>query len=149
MVDLTLVFTGVSTVMVLFGVIVGMQNGRNISTASSTPARPELDHFRREGGRGTCDNRRPDRDHAWGEVLEDRSGHAEPSRPDPRDLEYGLEPNLGGDKKPIGTTHHPFSHAMDTLNHCKGVDSHWSDYGSTINGTGGNGLFTAFYFSGP
>ncbi len=64
-------------------------------------------------------------------------------------LEYRLEPNLGGDKKPIGTSHHPFSPAIDTLNHGKGVDSHYSDFGNTINCTGGDGIWSTFNFSGP
>jgi hypothetical protein len=64
-------------------------------------------------------------------------------------LEFGLEPNLGGDKEPIGTSHHPFSPAMGTLNHGKGVDSHYTDFGNTLSGTGGDGLWSTFDFSGP
>jgi hypothetical protein len=64
-------------------------------------------------------------------------------------LEYGLEPNMGGDNEPIGTTHHPFSPAIGTLNHAKGVSSHYSDYGTTLDNTGGDGVWATFDFSGP
>lgn len=64
-------------------------------------------------------------------------------------MEYSLEPNLGGDKEPIGTTHHPFSPVIGTLNHAKGVNSHYSDYGMNLNHTGGDGVWASFDFSGP
>ena len=64
-------------------------------------------------------------------------------------LEYQLEPNLGGDKKPITLSHHPLYPDIGTVSYGKGVKTHYSDFGTTLDYAGKDGIWGPFNFHGP